>query len=75
MDVLEAGTGVNLWREWAKVELAGPSGAYQVPRIGSACAGIALCLARQAQPDTSGYKDPEIVTRIAKSHHAGLIVC
>jgi hypothetical protein len=33
-----------------------------------------LSLARQAEPDTSGYTDPEIVTRIRKRHHAGLIV-
>jgi hypothetical protein len=25
-------------------------------------------------PDTSGYNDPEIVYRVKKRHHAGLIV-
>jgi biotin carboxylase len=74
VDVIEAATGVNLWREWARIELAGPDGDYEPPTVGTASAGIALCLARQERPDTSGYDDPEIVRRIAKSHHAGLIV-
>ena len=36
--------------------------------------GIALSLARQERPDTSAYDDAEIVYRIAKPHHVGLIV-
>src|SRR5262249_25614492 len=74
VDVIEAATGVNLWREWAKLELAGPSAGYELPRVDKACAGIALCLARQEQPDTTGFTDPEIIKRITKAHHAGLIV-
>jgi biotin carboxylase len=73
-DVVEAATGINLWREWARVELAGDEGAYDLPRAGSDAAGIALCLARQEQPDLSGYSDPEIIKRVPKKHHAGLIV-
>src|SRR5207249_10162861 len=37
-------------------------------------AGIVLSLARQEWPDLSAYTDAEIVTRVKKSHHAGLIV-
>ena len=37
-------------------------------------AGIVLSLARQPEPDTSAYDDPEIVYRVPKHHHAGLIV-
>jgi len=74
VDVVEAATGVNLWREWAKIELACEDGAYEAPRPEANGAGIALCLARQEHPDLSGYDDPEIVTRIPKAHHAGLIV-
>ena len=74
VNVVEAATGVNLWREWAKVELAGGDGAYDIPAAAPDAAGIALCLARQDQPDLSAYTDPEIAMRIPKSHHAGLIV-
>jgi hypothetical protein len=73
-DVVEAATGVNLWREWAKIEIAGEHGDYTAPLPRARAAGIVLSLARQEQPDMSGYTDAEIVKRIRKSHHAGLVV-
>jgi hypothetical protein len=33
-----------------------------------------LSLAKQEQPDTSAYVDEEIIHRVKKRHHAGLIV-
>ena len=33
-----------------------------------------LSLAKQEQPDTSAYDEPEIVYRVKKKHHVGLIV-
>ncbi len=74
VDVVEVATGVNLWREWAKIEIAGEHGDYRPPSPLALSAGIVLSLARQEQPDTSGYTEPEIVKRIRKSHHVGLIV-
>jgi biotin carboxylase len=74
VDVIEAASGVNLWREWAKVEIAGENGAYALPALEGRHAGIVLSLARQEHPDTSAYTAPEIVQRIRKKHHAGLIV-
>jgi len=74
VDVVEAATGVNLWREWAKIEIAGEHGGYFAPAARELSAGIVLSLARQEQPDLAGYVEPEIVQRIRKPHHAGLIV-
>jgi biotin carboxylase len=74
VDVIETATGVNLWQEWARVEIAGEDGAYDPPAVRADIAGIALCLSSQEQPDLSPYDDPEIVTKIRKPHHAGLIV-
>ena len=74
VDVVEAATGINLWREWARLEIAGENGAYDPPAPLDRCGGIILSLARQETPDTSGYDDPEIVVRVRKPHHAGLIV-
>lgn len=73
VDTIEAATGINLWREWAKVDAAGEGGAYAVPSHRDDYAGIVLSLARQEEPDMSAYADPEIVTTIRKHHHAGLI--
>jgi biotin carboxylase len=75
-DVLEAASGINLWREWAKLEIAGegspkPRG-LEKPR--KDYAGIVLSLAKQEVPDTSAYDDPEIVYRVKKKNHVGLIV-
>jgi hypothetical protein len=73
-DVVEAATGLNLWREWARLETSTPEQPYQLPEIRSSSAGSLICLARQEWPDTSGYDAPEVVWRLKKRHHAGLIV-
>ena len=110
-EVLEAATGLNLWREWARMEVtdggrqeqsaeqkpdrqgglksrqARTAGAVTdpdepTPKRGSLklkqtrkeYAGIVLSLSKQEVPDTSAYDDPEIVYRVKKHHHAGLIV-
>ena len=74
VDVVEAATGINLWREWAKIEIAGEHGSYIAPPPRDRYAGIVLSLARQEHPDMSAYNDQEIVLRVDKRHHAGLIV-
>ena len=71
---VEAATGVNMWREWAKIEIAGSKGKYALPAHRSEYAGIILSLAKQEVPDTSGYRDSEIVYRIPMKHHAGFVV-
>jgi biotin carboxylase len=73
-DVVEAATGINLWREWARIEVAGGKRPYELPKARREYSGVILSLARQEQPDTSAYGDPEIVTRVSKYHHAGLIL-
>ncbi|HAF22573.1 MAG TPA: ATPase [Blastocatellia bacterium] len=100
-DVLEAASGLNLWREWARIEVGqkpdrrgGPSSGRQEQLAGAGekldreeglggnrlkplrndYGGIVLSLAKQEVPDTSAYDDPEIVYRVKKHHHVGLIV-
>jgi biotin carboxylase len=73
-EVVEAATGINLWREWARIEVAGENGTYRLPPTREEYAGVILSLARQDEPDTSAYNDPEVFLRIKKHHHAGLIL-
>jgi biotin carboxylase len=73
-DVIEAATGVNLWREWARIEVGGGKTAYELPNVRRDYAGVVISLARQDHPDTSSYNDPEIVLRIPKHHHAGFVL-
>jgi len=75
-DLIETATGVNLWREWARLEVADLRGEpYVLPKFTEKYAGSVLCLAKTEEPDTSAFDAPEIVVRMKKHHHAGLIVC
>lgn len=73
-ELVEAASGVNLWAEWAKIEVLRGEGAYHLPECRNDYAGLIVSLARQEYPDTSDYRDPEIVWRMNKRFHAGLIV-
>jgi len=74
-DMVEAASGVNLWREWAAVEIADVTGEpYRPPEPRRDYAGIIVSLARQEWPDDSGFDAPEIVWRLKKKHHIGFVM-
>ena len=73
-DVIEAATGINLWREWARLEVGAGKQPYQLPEPHHDYAGIIVSLARQETPDTATYDDPEIVYRVTRYHHAGFVL-
>jgi hypothetical protein len=71
-EMIEAATGLNLWREWARLEVLGDE--YRLPQQKHEYAGVIVSLARQEHPDTSGYVDAEIVYRVDKHHHVGFVL-
>jgi hypothetical protein len=73
-EMVEHATGVNLWGEWAKLELCRGTPDYRLPALKERFAGVILSLARQEWPDTSGFTDPEIVYRADLKHHIGFVV-
>lgn len=74
-DMVEAASGINLWREWAKLEIAGNRGTYRVPPRRYDHAGIVVSLTRQEWPDSSPFNYPEIVWRMThRRHHIGFVV-
>ncbi len=73
-DVLDAACGVNLWAEWASVDIANADNPYRLPETEKNYAAVAICLARQEFPDTSNYDDPEIIYRVNKPYHVGLLI-
>jgi biotin carboxylase len=73
-DVVEAASGINLWREWARLEIGAGKEPYALPPTRQDHAGVILCLARQEHPDTNSYSDPEIAYRVHKYHHAGFVL-
>jgi len=74
-NVLEQACNFNLWREWAKLETATAELPYKLPPLRKDFAGITLALANVDDPDTSHYTDREIVYRVNKPKHVGLIFC
>jgi len=74
-EAIEYATGINLWAEWARLEIAHLRGQpYQLPERRRYYSGLINCLARQEYPDLSAYQDPEVVWRSNKKQHAGLIL-
>jgi biotin carboxylase len=74
-EVIEQAYDFNPWVEWARIEIALVRGEqYALPKLGTDYAGSVLCLARDARPVTDRYDAPEIVHRMQRLQHAGLIV-
>ncbi len=72
-ELVKAATGINLWEEWAKIEKAKGEN-YKLPEIKNKHAAIITSLAKQEWPDLSGYDEPEVVWKLKKKYHAGLII-
>jgi len=75
-DMIEASSGINLWEEWAKLELAVATGVkYKLPKIQKEYAGILVTLTKYEKPDYSTYTDKEIWwTMTDMDYHIGLIL-
>ncbi len=73
-EAIEAASGLNIWREWARIEMATDDEPYLPQPKRSDYGGIIVSLAKQEYPDTSSYTDPEIFYRAKKEHHVGLVL-
>lgn len=74
-EMVEYASGINLWAEWAKLESAAcRKQKYKLPKIRKDHAGIIVSLSRYEYPDTSSFEDSEIVWRMNKEHHIGMII-
>lgn len=74
-EMVQFASGINLWSEWAKIESDTlKKVAYTLPKAANTYAGIVVSLSRFEHPDTSSFNDPEIVWRMNKAWHIGLIV-
>lgn len=74
-EMVEASSGINLWKEWAKIETAKAlNKPYKLPKPQKDHAGIVVSLSRFEHPDDGSFTDTEIVWRLDKKYHIGLIV-
>lgn len=73
-ELTEASSGINLWKEWARIEALAPESRYKipVPRVGHA--GMLLTSTRVQRPDLSTYNAPEICWKTNSDYQAGIIV-
>ena len=74
-EMVEAASGINLWAEWARIETAKALGSkYKLPKVRKEYAGIVVSLSKYQHPDDSQFSDEEIVWRLNKDYHIGLII-
>jgi len=73
-NLVEAATGINLWREWAKIEILKGEKPYKLPKVENNYAAILNSLSKQEWPNLEAYNDSEVVWRLKKEYHAGLII-
>jgi D-ala D-ala ligase C-terminus len=66
---------INIWSEWAVIEKAmAENTKYKLPKVAKRYAGIIVSLARMEWPDSSVFNDPEVVWRMHRQYHIGVIV-
>jgi len=72
-DMVEAASGVNLWAEWGKIEVAG-DGPYEPPGGRGDYGGVVVSLCKDEKPDYGPFGDPEIWLKVEQKSHVGLVV-
>lgn len=73
--LVEASSNVDLWREWARLELANlRKEPYKLGKVTKDNAGLLVCLSKDATPDLSGFDAPEVVWKEGKDFHASILV-
>jgi hypothetical protein len=74
-EMVEFSSGINLWREWAKIEtIVAVGGTYELPMVEDFYSGIVISLSSHENPDYTPFNDPEIVWKMDEEYHIGLIV-
>ena len=73
-EMVEAASGVNLWKEWAKIELANLNGnEYKCPKPEKKNAGIVVTLSKFEHQNYEQFTDSSIWWTLNKAYHIGFI--
>lgn len=73
-EMVEAASGINLWAEWARIEVGGGKAPYALPPARDEYGGLLITLVGDERPDLSAFDDPEVVFRSPEKHHIGLVL-
>lgn len=73
-DLVEASSGINIWREWAKIETALLKNEnYEAPKPTGFYSGLIIALARTLHPEYSEFECEEVVHFLPIDHHVGIV--
>ncbi len=73
-DMVEASSGLNLWREWARIENAVLNNtSYEVAKPTGFSAGLIIALAREKNPDCEAFQCEEVLKFLPLDHHIGIV--
>ena len=73
-DLVEASTGINLWREWARIENSWLKNApYELAKPKELFAGLLICLSRDKNPNCKEFEQPEVYKFLPMDYHVGLV--
>lgn len=73
-DMIEAATGVNIWKEWAKLETALlRKEKYTVNEPKKLYGGLLVALAKDKHPETGNFKCEEVDRFLQKDYHIGIV--
>jgi hypothetical protein len=73
--MVEASSGINIWKEWAKIETAvAEKKPYVLPKIEKNYSGILISLSSHQWPNMDIFDDKEIFWKMNEEYHLGLIV-
>ena len=73
-DLVEASSGINIWREWAKIEDALlRNKSYEVAQPTGFSAGLIIALAKELKPDYEEFECEEVVRFLQIDYHVGIV--
>jgi biotin carboxylase len=73
--LVEAASDVCLWKEWARLELANLNKKpYKMHKTRKDNSGLLVCLAKEKEPDLSGFDAPEVVWKEGADNHACILI-
>jgi hypothetical protein len=72
-EMVEAASGINLWEEWARIEILGGKGTYTLPQQRSDYAGLLITLVSAERPDLSAFQGPDLFFTSPEKNHVGLV--
>jgi carbamoylphosphate synthase large subunit len=73
-DMIEAESGINLWAEWARLEVGEVQPPYSVARVRDVYVGVLATATAAERPDAAPYVEDGVRALPAKPHHLGLLV-